>query len=174
MSSPRLQLAVVGAAICDDHLRAIAHETGREIGRAGAILLCGGRGGVMAAAAAGARAEGGLTVGILPGAGATETPANADIEVGIFTGIGQARNQVLVLSAAAVIAVGGGWGTLSEIALALKHRIPVIALESWKPQRPDGEADPLLLSAKSPAAAVDLARRTAEDPQARTAERATS
>jgi hypothetical protein len=159
----RLQLAVVGAGRCGARVRALAREVGAEVARAGAVLLTGGRGGVMAAASAGACAAGGLTVGILPGAGAAASPPNPAVEVAVFTGIGQARNQVLVLSAAAVIAVGGGWGTLSEIALALKHRIPVVSLESWWPERPDGEAEPLLARAATPrqavAAALAAARR---------------
>jgi hypothetical protein len=153
----RLQLAVVGAGRCGARVRALAREVGAEVARAGAVLLTGGRGGVMAAASDGARAEGGLTVGILPGADAAASPPNPAVEVAIFTGIGQARNQVLVLSAAAVIAVGGGWGTLSEIALALRHRIPVISLESWWPERPDGAPEPLLVHAETPRQAVAAA-----------------
>jgi hypothetical protein len=157
MDPKRLQLAVVGAATCDDELRRLAQNTGREIARAGATLLCGGRGGVMAAAAAGADAEGGQTVGILPGACSAETLPNPHLQVEIYTGMGQARNQILVLSADAVIAIGGGWGTLSEIALALKQARPVVLLESWTLDRPDGGDEPLLLRAKTAAGAVHLA-----------------
>jgi len=153
----RLQLAVVGAGRCGARVRALAREVGAEVARGGAVLLTGGRGGVMAAAGAGARAEGGLTVGILPGADAEASPPNPAVEVAVFTGMGQARNQVLVLSAAAVIAVGGGWGTLSEIALALKHRVPVVSLASWWPERPDGAAEPLLVRAETPRQAVAAA-----------------
>lgn len=162
MDPGRLQLAVVGAATCGDELRRLAHETGREIARAGATLLCGGRGGVMAAAAAGARAEGGRTVGILPGACAAETIPNPHLNVEIYTGMGQARNQLLVLSANAVIAIGGGWGTLSEIALALKQARPVVLLESWSLNRPDGGDEPLLLRATTAAGAVGLACSAAQ------------
>jgi uncharacterized protein (TIGR00725 family) len=167
MPSCRLQLAVVGAAACDERLAAVARETGRAIARAGAVLLSGGRGGVMAAASRGAREEGGLTVGILPGGGAAESPPNDDVEVAIYTGLGQARNQVLVLSAAAVIAVGGGWGTLSEIAQALKHGLPVVTLESWSLARPDGAAEPLLSRAASPAEAVAAALAAASRRESR-------
>lgn len=90
----------------------------------------------MERAAAGARDAGGQTIGILPGRSAAESPPNDSIELPIFTGLGQARNQVLVLSAQAVIAIGGGWGTLSEIGLAMKHDIPVVLLESWKLSHP--------------------------------------
>jgi uncharacterized protein (TIGR00725 family) len=153
----RLQLAVVGAGRCGARVRGLAREVGAEVARAGAVLLTGGRGGVMAAASAGARAAGGLTVGILPGTDAAASPPNPAVEVAVFTGIGQARNQVLVLSAAAVVAVGGGWGTLSEIALALKFRVPVVALKGWNLRRPDGLTDPLLSHARTPADAVALA-----------------
>jgi hypothetical protein len=159
MPSPRPQVTVVGAAECDEHLSRLAFETGRELARAGAILLCGGRGGVMAAACAGARSGGGLTVGVLPGADASESPPNPDLDVALWSGLGQARNLVLVLSGRAVVAIGGGWGTLSEVALALKHGRRVVLLESWDLQRPDGAAEPHLQRAASPAEAVALALR---------------
>jgi len=157
MSQPALQLAVIGGATCGDRHRSLALETGRAIADAGAVLLCGGRGGVMAAAAEGARIAGGRTVGILPGASAAETPANPDIELAIYTGLGQARNQILVLSAAAVIGIGGGWGTLTEIGLARKHQIPVILLESWHLERPDGISEAGLMQADNAQEAVALA-----------------
>lgn len=156
-------MAVVGSAHCDRAVADLAREVGREIARSGAVLLSGGRGGVMAAASAGARSAGGLTVGILPGTDAAASPPNRWLDVAVFTGIGQARNQVLVLSAAAVIAVGGGWGTLSEIALALKHGIPVVSLESWYPVRPDGAAEPRLERAGSAAEAVARALAAAAE-----------
>jgi hypothetical protein len=74
----------------------------------------------------------------------------------LFTGMGQARNQILVLSAQGVIGIGGSWGTLAEIGLALKHRIPVVLLESWQLEPPDGESEPLMMSAQSPTEAVEL------------------
>ena len=160
MTDRAARLAVIGGAECDDRHRQLARETGVAIAQAGAILLCGGRGGVMSAAAAGARSVGGRTVGILPGASALETPPNPDIELPIYTGLGQARNQILVLSADGVIGIGGGWGTLTEIGLALKHRIPVILLGSWQLTRPDGGEEPLLQQAESARQAVDLALET--------------
>ncbi len=156
-----VQLAVIGGASCSDRHRALAWETGHAIAQAGAILLCGGRGGVMSAAAEGARSGDGRTVGILPGASSAETPANPYIELPIYTGMGQARNQVLVLSADAVIGIGGGWGTLTEIGLALKHRIPVVLLSSWQLRRPDGEDEPRLHQAETARQAVDLALEAA-------------
>ncbi len=157
----RLQIAVVGAATCDEPTLALAREAGAEVARAGAVLLTGGRGGVMAAAAAGARAEGGLSIGMLPGADAAASPPNQHLDVELFTGLGQARNQAIVLSAHAVVAIGGGWGTLSEIACALKYRVPVVLLESWELKRPDGLSDPLLFHARTPADAIAIARQAA-------------
>jgi len=152
-----LQIAVVGAAVCDDEATALARELGAEIARAGAVLVCGGRSGVMAAACAGAKAEGGTTVGVLPGVDEASSPPNDALDIVLYSGMHQARNQLLVLSGAAVIAVGGGWGTLSEIACALKYRVPVVLLESWNLKRPDGLNDPLLISARTAADAVQLA-----------------
>jgi uncharacterized protein (TIGR00725 family) len=153
----RLQIAVVGAGVCGAELARLAEEVGGGLARAGALVLTGGRGGVMAAASRGARAAGGRTVGVLPGAGAAESPPNEAVEVALYTGMGQARNQVLVLSARAVIAVGGGWGTLSEIALALKHGVPVVTLASWRLERPDGAPEPRLTRAETAAEAVEAA-----------------
>jgi hypothetical protein len=152
-----LQIAVVGAATCDEETLALARETGARLAEAGATLVCGGRGGVMAAACEGARAGGGRTVGILPGRDESASAPNEHLDVVLFTGLEQARNQVLVLSSTAVVAIGGGWGTLSEIALALKFRVPVVALKGWNLRRPDGLTDPLLSHARTPADAVALA-----------------
>ena len=158
-----MQLAVIGGASCTPQQEKLAHETGSEIARRGAVLLCGGRGGVMEAASRGARDEGGRTVGILPGESPVTSPPNPHIELALFTGMGQARNQVLVLSAQGVIGIGGSWGTLTEIGLALKHRIPVVLLESWQLEPPDGESEPLLMSAQSPTEAVELAMAAAKN-----------
>ncbi len=154
MPQQRLTIAVVGAGFCDDALARLAYEVGQEIARQDAILLCGGRGGVMERAASGARDIGGRTIGILPGRSAAESPPNASIELPIFTGLGQARNQVLVLSANAVIAVGGGWGTLSEIGLAMKHGIPVVLLESWRLSHPVEGLEAQLVTAETASRAV--------------------
>ncbi len=159
--SDRFQIAVVGAATCDEQTAALAHETGVGVARAGALLLTGGRGGVMAAAARGARESGGWSVGVLPGADESASPPNEFLDVTLFTGLGQTRNQILVLSADAVIAIGGGWGTLSEIAFALKYRVPAVLLDSWELRRPDGLADPLLFHARTAADAVTIALQAA-------------
>lgn len=125
---------------------------GRGIAERGAVLLCGGMTGVMEHAARGARAAGGLTIGLLP----TEDPedANAYIDVAIATGIGQARNAILVRTADGVIAIGGGLGTLSEIALALRNHRPIIGLRTWRFDR-ERRAEPDLPVAASPAEALD-------------------
>jgi len=152
-----LQIAVVGAGECEGSLELLAREVGRAVAGTGATLLTGGRGGVMAAAGAGAAEAGGLVVGILPGRDARDTPPDDAVRAAVFTGMGQGRNQILILSADAVVAVGGGWGTLSEIALALKQGRPVVSLESWEPRRPDGRPEPLLFRAKDPQEAVNRA-----------------
>jgi uncharacterized protein (TIGR00725 family) len=157
-----LQIVVVGAAVCDEPTSDLAREVGAEIARSGATLVCGGRTGVMAAACAGAKAAGGLTVGVLPGIDEASSPPNPDLDVVLYSGLQQARNQVLVLSGSAVIALGGGWGTLSEIACALKYRVPVVLLESWTLRRPDGLSDPLLTVARSARDAVQIARQSAQ------------
>jgi uncharacterized protein (TIGR00725 family) len=122
-------IAVIGAGDAPADVLELARHAGAEIAARGATLVCGGRGGVMAAAARGARERGGHTIGILPGYDATE--ANPHIEFAIATGMGEARNAIVVGSAAAVIALAGEGGTLSEIGLALKLGRPVVALRSW-------------------------------------------
>lgn len=126
-----LRIAVCGPGEADARLLALAGAVGFGLAQAGAIVVCGGLGGVMEAVARGARRGGGLTVGVLPSADATT--ANAAIMLPIATGLGEARNVVLINSADAVIAIGGGWGTLSEIALARRAGFCVIGLESWQP-----------------------------------------
>lgn len=153
---PAPQIAVSGGGSCTDRERRLAVEVGRELGRRGAILLCGGHGGVMAAAVEGARAAGGLTVGILPGSPG-DAGADPALAIRVHTAMGQARNQILVRSADAVIAVGGEWGTLSEIALAVKQGIPVISLDSWLPEREGLESRGRLLTATTALEAVELA-----------------
>jgi uncharacterized protein (TIGR00725 family) len=130
--SHKIVIGVMGPSSCDPKQAEAARAIGRAVAARGAVLLCGGRGGVMEAAAQGARAAGGLTVGVLPGADARETPPNPFIDVALFTGLGEARNAVNVHASDAIIALGGGFGTLSEIALALKARKPVVLLDSWR------------------------------------------
>jgi uncharacterized protein (TIGR00725 family) len=125
-----MQIVVIGAAICGLRVSAIAERVGFLLAKEGAILICGGLGGVMEAAARGAKNAGGTTIGILPGFSASE--ANDYIDVKIVTGLGHACNVLVVRSADAIIAISGGYGTLSEIALALKMGVPVIGLDTWE------------------------------------------
>ena len=127
----RLVIGVMGPAACDDVTAAVARAVGRGVAERGAVLLTGGRTGVMEAASRGARDAGGTTLGVLPGASSAESPPNAFVDVALFTGLGEARNWVNVCASDAIIAIGGGFGTLSEIALALKARKPVVLVGSW-------------------------------------------
>jgi uncharacterized protein (TIGR00725 family) len=125
------QVAVCGPAQCTEDERRAAYRLGQLLAEDGAVTLCGGGAGVMAAVAAGARDGGGLVVGIRPDAG-RET-GGADPTVTIVTNMGQARNAILVWSADAVIAVGGSWGTLSEVALAMRRGgVPVVWVRGWR------------------------------------------
>jgi uncharacterized protein (TIGR00725 family) len=125
-------IGVMGASECDAEIAAEAETVGRLVARAGAVLVCGGRGGVMEAAARGARDEGGLTIGVMPGRGDDDGAPNDFVDVAIFTGLRDARNFVNACTSDAVIAISGGYGTLSEIAFALMLGKPVIALRSWR------------------------------------------
>jgi uncharacterized protein (TIGR00725 family) len=124
-----IAIAVIGAGDAPADVRHSAFEIGREIARAGAVLVNGGLGGVMEAAAAGTRSEGGHTVGILPGY--DTAAANQHVEFVVATGMGEARNAIVVASADAVIALAGEGGTLAEIGFALKLGRPIVALDSW-------------------------------------------
>lgn len=125
---------MIGSHDCDREIAGVARKVGELIARRNAVLVCGGLGGVMQAAAEGAKGAGGTTVGILPGAGAAS--ANPGIVIPIPTGIGEARNSLVVLSSEAVIAISGGWGTLSEAAFCLKNGVPLILLRSDLPALP--------------------------------------
>jgi uncharacterized protein (TIGR00725 family) len=149
------QIAVVGGSEATEPVRALATELGAALAAAGAIVVCGGLGGVMAAACQGAKSVGGVTVGILPGRDAAA--ANPWVDVVIASGLGEARNALVVGSAAAVIAIGGEYGTLSEIALALRAGVPVIGLRTWSLVRPDGADDTGIVSAGSPTEAAAFA-----------------
>jgi uncharacterized protein (TIGR00725 family) len=141
-------VAVIGAGDAPPAVCKLAFEVGREIARRDAVLINGGLGGVMESAAAGARKEGGHTIGIIPGN--DRGAANRHIEFAIATGIGEARNAVIVASANAVIAMRGEGGTLAEIGFALKLRKPIVALDSWPEiaglNRADNAADAVALA----------------------------
>ncbi len=155
MTEPRpLVIAVIGEGDPTPEIAALAEAVGREIAAAGAVLVCGGLGGVMAAACRGAQSRGGVTVGILPGA--RHADANAWVTYPIPTGLGHLRNAIVVRSAHAVIAVGGKYGTLSEIALAKIDGIPVIGLDTWQVSRP-GQTEDAVQRVATPREAVKMA-----------------
>ncbi len=150
----RPQIAVVGPGEAGPELLATAEQVGARLAEAGAVLVCGGLGGVMEAACRGAREAGGLTVGLLPGT--DRLAANPFVEVAIPTGLGEARNALVARAGEALIAVGGGYGTLAEIALALKARTPVVGIATWD-LAPPGRAVDEVERAESAAEAVERA-----------------
>lgn len=135
-----MQIGVIGSGKCSEEIAKIATEVGREIARCGATLVCGGMGGVMDAAARGAKEGGGTTIGVLPGS--NKKDANKYIDFFIVTGMGEGRNVIVAKSSDAIIAIAGGSGTLSEIAFALNASIPVVGLNTWDlkilGRRPEG------------------------------------
>jgi len=135
-------IAVIGNSSCSPEEAKLAETVGELLAQRGATIICGGLGGVMEAACRGAKSKGGLTIGVLPG----EDPsmANPWVSIPIVTGVGYARNMAVVKSAQAVIAIGGNYGTLSELAYALKSNIPVIGLNTWSLSRNSREGDPII------------------------------
>ncbi len=156
-----LQVAVCGPRNCTDEQAVAARRVGVLLAEAGAVVICGGGTGVMAAVAAGARSAGGLVIGIRPGG--DREGASPDLSATIVTNIGEARNAVIIWSADAVIAVGGSWGTLSEVALARRRGgVPVVVLDGWRVVGPDGTpVDDGLAYVDSPEEAVRQALITA-------------
>lgn len=146
-------IAVVGASQPSASQASAAEEVGRLLGEAGAIVITGGRGGVMAAASRGARGAGATVVGLLPGLGRDD--AKEWVSVALPTGLGELRNGLVVRGADAVVAVGGAYGTLAEIALAMAAGTPVVGVDSWSISGVE--------VAESPRAAVDRALRLAAD-----------
>ena len=126
----RLFISVIGSSECSPEEAAAAEAVGRELARRDAVLVCGGGPGIMEAACRGAKLVGGLTVGILPEADGSA--ANLYVDIPIVTGLGWARNSVVILTGHAAIAVGGAYGTLSEIAYARMYRRAVIGLGTWE------------------------------------------
>jgi len=154
MKDRQLIIAVIGGGECSPEIARQAEAVGREIARSGAVLICGGRGGVMEAACRGASAAGGLTLGILPGE--DRSAANPYVGIPLVSGVGYARNVAVAKSADAVIAIDGSYGTLSEIGHALQSGIPVIGLDTWSISR-GGMADGSIVPAASAPEAVSLA-----------------
>ncbi len=122
-------IGVIGAGSCSSEVERLAEEVGRRIAESGAVLICGGLGGVMTAASRGASKAGGLTIGVLPGN--DRNAANESIDIAIATGIGEARNLIIIKSADVVIALPGAYGTLSEMAFTLKVGKPLVSLGEW-------------------------------------------
>jgi uncharacterized protein (TIGR00725 family) len=122
-------IGVAAASAPDERITGLAEELGRHLAEAGAVIVCGGGGGAMTAVCRGAAAVGGTTVGLLPGARREE--GNEHLTVALPTALGEGRNVLLVRASDAVVAVGGGFGTLSEIALALRTGVPVVGLATW-------------------------------------------
>ena len=147
-------IAVIGNSSCSPEEAKLAETAGELLAQQGVTVICGGLGGVMEAACRGAKSKGGLTVGILPGQ--DSSAANPWVDIPVVTGIGEARNVTVVKSAQVVIAIGGSYGTLSEIAYALKSNIPVIGLNTWSLSR-DGREDDSIIRVQSATEAVDKA-----------------
>ena len=154
----KIYIGVIGGASCQEEVEREAYEVGLEIARKGAWLVCGGLAGVMNAAAKGARDAGGFSIGILPSE--DRTGASPYLEVSIPTGIGFARNLIVILSADAVIAIDGESGTLSEIGYALRYNKPVIGLHTWNLISYTGRCANII-TADNPKHAVDLAIKAA-------------
>lgn len=130
MSAPTAYIGVIGGHEAEDAELDLARDVGARLAQAHAALVCGGLGGVMAAACSGAKQHDGLTIGVLPGA--DRKAANPHVDVALPTALGELRNGLVVRFSDAMIAIGGGWGTLSEIAFAMRTGRPVVALCAWE------------------------------------------
>jgi uncharacterized protein (TIGR00725 family) len=160
-----LQIGVVGEGVCSRRVARDAERVGAAIAAAGAILVCGGLKGVMEAASRGAAQAGGVVLGLLPGF--SRDDANRWVSAAVVTGMDQARNILVVRSSDAIVAIGGMYGTLSEIAMALKLGIPIVGLRTWRLRQADARPVPLLRAvspeeaARKALAAAGRARRRA-------------
>jgi len=154
MVSHEMIISVIGDSSCSPEEAKLAESVGELLAQRGATIVCGGLGGVMEAVCRGAKSKGGLTVGILPGK--NSSTANPWVDIPLVTGLGEARNVVVAKSAQAIIAIGGNYGTLSEIAYALKSSTPVIGLNTWSLSR-NGQEDDSIIKAQSATEAVDKA-----------------
>lgn len=153
-------IAVIGGSQCSPEEAKLAEKVGQELAKREVILICGGLGGVMEAACKGASSAGAITVGILPGDNRYE--ANSYVSIPIVTGIGYARNVLVVKSAQAVIAIDGSYGTLSEIAHALQDGIPVVGLNTWSFSL-KGEVNDSIIPAQDAQEAVEKAIAAAKE-----------
>ena len=155
-----LRVSVAGSSSATARELELAEETGRLLAERGAVLICGGLGGVMEAACRGASSAGGITVGILPGSDADA--ANSYVSIPIPTGLGEARNALVATASDALIAIGGSLGTLSEIALGLRSGIPVVGLNTWtlnKERMKPFKLHPATMPQEAVELACSLARR---------------
>ncbi len=153
MGTAAQYVAVVGPADATDEDAATAYAVGAALAARNVVVLCGGLGGVMAATAAGVRSAGGVCVGLLPGR--DRTGASPDLTVALATGLGEVRNALVVRAADAVVAVGGSWGTLSEMALAVRAGRRVVVVGGWQVVDSSGSPVPGLTFAPGPAEAVE-------------------
>ena len=147
-------IGVIGAGEPTPEIYSLAETVGKELGKRGVTLVCGGLGGVMEAACRGAKKAGGTTIGVLPGN--DKSSANPWVDVTIPTGMGHSRNVIIVKTAEVIIAVGGAYGTLSEIGHSLAEQVPVVGLKTWEIFR-EGQKDKSITIAESPADAVEKA-----------------
>ncbi|KPK47720.1 MAG: hypothetical protein AMJ77_02155 [Dehalococcoidia bacterium SM23_28_2] len=154
-------IAVIGGEEASAEVDRLAEEVGRELAKRGCTVVCGGGSGVMEAVCRGARAEGGHTIGILPGHNVAEFAPNEYVEFPIFTGLGFARNSMVALSGQAVIAIDGSYGTLTEIAYALIHEVPIVGLDTWEFSYPGHDAE-RVMRAEDAVDAVEKAIAAAE------------
>lgn len=161
MTEKKIFIAVVGESHASPEIAKLAEEVGAEIAKAGAVLVCGGLKGVMEAVSKGAKGAGGTTIGILPGS--KREDANPFIDYPIVTGIGYARNKLVVKTGHVVIAVGGHYGTLSEIAFALGYKIPVVGLNTWQMIHHNGQMDKEVHRVNTAKEAVALAMKLARE-----------
>lgn len=141
-------IGVIGAGDANEEERKIAEAVGAEIARRGYTLVCGAMGGVMEAACRGAKSEDGITIGIIPGD--SKADCNQYVDIPVVTAMGHARNVIVVSSSDAVIAIGGSFGTLSEIAFALRLEVPIIGINTW-------DVSTEINKAETPKQAVDMA-----------------
>jgi uncharacterized protein (TIGR00725 family) len=156
MVKNKIFIGVIGAGDCSEDVYELAEQVGERIAQAGAVLVCGGLGGVMEASSKGAKKEGGTTIGILPGI--DKSYANSYIDFPIVTGLGEGRNLLVVRNSDAVIAFPGEFGTLSEIAFCLKLGKPVVGLSTWK-------VSDKIIQAKNAEEAVSIALNQAQSLQ---------
>jgi len=158
-----LYIGVIGERVCNEKAQRTAETVGRLLAENGAVLICGGMGGVMEAAASGARRAGGVVMGILPGVSRGE--GNPHLTFSVVTGMGEGRNIILVRSCDAIIAIGGSYGTLSEIAFAHKLNVPVVGIRTWTLEK-EGQIDRKIIQVskenEAVATALELARKASQ------------